>query len=73
MTATAPRQSSPRPAPGPPCPECHVPTRWLPHPLLRWFCLDCEVSWRDPYQPGLRENPCATANPFAPALVEIPS
>lgn len=73
MTATAPRHFSPRPAPGLRCPECQVPTRWLPYPLLRWFCADCEVSWRNPCQPGLRENPSATANPFAPALVEIPS
>ena len=71
MTNTMPVRSFLDPRPGPACPECHVPTRWLTPPIGRWICPDCAISWRYPGESGLRENPTAQADPTAaPALKE---
>ena len=72
MTATTPARSPLDPGPGPQCPECHTPTRWLAPPIGRWICPDCAISWHHPHQPGLRENPSTTTNlTAAPALKEL--
>ncbi|MFC7343482.1 hypothetical protein [Saccharopolyspora griseoalba] len=39
------------------CPLCGWEPAWAPAPLERWYCPDCEVSWRDERGPGLRERP----------------
>jgi hypothetical protein len=43
------------------CPLCGSETAWAPAPLERWYCPDCEVSWRDDGGPGLRERPIRAA------------
>lgn len=71
MTNTMPVRSFLDPRPGPACPECHAPTRWLTPPIGRWICPDCAISWRYPSEYGLRENPTTQADTTAaPALKE---